>query len=357
MVSIIFHVDMDSFFASIETRDCPGYAGKPVVVGADPKAGEGRGVVSTCSYEAREYGIRSGMPISQAYRRCPDAVYLPVDIPRYREVSRRIMQMLGRHADRMEQVSIDEAYLDMDHLGDFGAAEAEADRIKQEIWKAEHLTCSVGVGPSKVVAKIASGREKPDGLTVVPPWMVRSFLDPLPVRAIPGIGNKTGAELYEMGIRTIADLARSDVQTLQSAFGKFGVDMHMLAQGRDITGLRTARPHKSIGHEVTFAEDTDDATVLVRTLRRLAEMLHRRLTGEGVRFRTVTVTVRYADFTTHTRSRTLDHATGERTILEQVATDLLREFFTGHRIRLIGVRVSRLESARTRQTSLREFLE
>ncbi|MHC1629410.1 MAG: DNA polymerase IV [Methanoculleaceae archaeon] len=355
MAPIIFHVDMDSFFASIEIRDHPEMAGKPVIVGADPEGGRGRGVVSTCSYEARVYGIHSGMPISQAYRLCPHATFLQVDIRRYRAVSQRIMDILRSFTDRMEEMSIDEAYLDMSHLGDYGRVEREAMRIKQRIREAEHLTCSIGVGPSRVVAKIASGWKKPDGLTVVPPASVQSFLNPLPVTAIPGIGRKTAAELERMGIRTVAELARCDIQTLRSAFGKTGIYMHMLSRGKDIRGIRTAPERKSIGKEVTFSEDTGDSATLTATMGRLVDAVHRRLTDEGVLFRTVTVTARYTDFITRSRSRTLPFATGDRAILEECAVDLLSGFITGRKIRLIGVRVSRLESASSRQTLLDEF--
>ena len=204
---IILHVDMDSFFASVEVSRRPVLAGKPVVVGADPKAGMGRGVVSTCSYEARTYGIHSAMPISKAYQNCPHAVFLPVNFPLYTAVSRNIMAILHHFGGTIQQVSIDEAFIDLTHLGSFAAAEQIALRIKAAVVREEGITCSVGVGPSRIVAKIASDWKKPDSLTVVRPEKVAGFLSPLPIRKIPGIGEKSGAILNAMGIESIAELA------------------------------------------------------------------------------------------------------------------------------------------------------
>ena len=230
---IVMHVDMDSFFASIEVRRDPSLAGRPVIVGADPKGGAGRGVVSTCSYEARRYGVHSGMPISRAYDLCPHGVYLPVDRNLYVRTSADIMAILSRHAGRIEQVSIDEAYLDVSDAGGFPAAEALAAAIKQEVRETVGITCSVGVAPGKAVAKIASDYKKPDGLTVVRPEEVAGFLAPLPVEKIPGVGRKTGEDLRQMGIRTIGDLAGHDIQALIARLGRSGISMHRLARGID----------------------------------------------------------------------------------------------------------------------------
>jgi DNA polymerase IV (DinB-like DNA polymerase) len=231
---IILHVDMDSFFASIEAREHPEYRGRPLVVGADPKGGKGRGVVSTASYEARKFGIRSGMPISRAFALCPDAVYLPPDFPLYVRVSGEVMEILRAYSGHLHQVSIDEAFLDISPAGGYAGAGELARRIKAEIREKEGLTCSIGIGPSRIVAKIASDLRKPDGLTVVEPDQVLDFLAPLPVGRIPGIGKKTGAELARMGIRTIGELREADVQSLQSRFGRWGIHMHELANGRDV---------------------------------------------------------------------------------------------------------------------------
>jgi len=256
---IIFHVDMDSFFASVEIREKPELKGLPVVVGSDPKGGSGRGVVSACSYEARKYGIQSAMPISQAYRLCPDAVFLPVNMKLYADVSAKVMELLKGFADRLQQVSVDEAYLvPGPEIRNFEEAAIYALKIKDEVQKQEGITCSVGIGPNKLIAKIASGFQKPDGLTVVRPEDVREFLFPLPVSKIPGIGKKTAETLKIMGITRVKELANCDVQFLTEKFGKMGLRMKQLANGLDFGEVRENKSIKSISRHGTFAEDTND---------------------------------------------------------------------------------------------------
>jgi len=211
MSRIILHVDMDSFYASVEQRRAPSLKGRPVVVGSDPKGGIGRGVVSTCSYEAREFGIHSGMPISQAYKLCPDAVYLRVDMQLYKEVSCRVMEILRSEAGRFQQVSVDEAYLDIsEKVRDHERAIKIAQEIKAKIRAQEGLTCSIGIASTRSAAKIASDLDKPDGLTVVEPDRVAGFLEPLEVRRLQGIGRKNEEILHGLGIQTIGQLARFD---------------------------------------------------------------------------------------------------------------------------------------------------
>jgi len=352
---IILHVDMDSFFASVEIRENPDLRGKPVVVGADPKKGKGRGVVSTCSYEARRYGIRSGMPISRAYRLCPSAKFLPVNFPLYTKVSGEVMDILRSHAWKLQQVSIDEAYLDMSNLGSFEAARQLALEIKREIMEKEKLTCSIGIGPSKIVAKIASDYKKPDGLTVVDPSQVKEFLAPLPVRKIPGIGKKTEAELKILGIEKIGQLAGYDIQKLLSRFGKWAIYMHELASGIDEEEVREEEGYKSISRELTFEEDTEDPRVLSQTMEALAEDVHNALLEEGLLFRTLTIKVRYEDFTTHTKSCTLEHFTTDLNIIKGLSNKLLKEFLGKKKIRLIGIKLSKLEKIRARQKSMEEY--
>ena len=353
---IIMHVDMDSFFASVEIRRDPSLAGRPVIVGADPKGGTGRGVVSTCSYEARRYGVHSGMPISRAYTLCPHAVYLLPDHPLYSRVSARIMAILRERADRIEQVSIDEAYLDVTGAGSLPAAERLATAIKQDIREAEGLTCSIGIAPGKVAAKIASDYKKPDGLTVVRPGDLAAFLAPLPVGKIPGVGRKTGDELAGMGILTIGDLARSDVQILIARFGRSAIRLHRLARGIDDAEVESREGCKSISRETTFDVDTADPDTLSATVADLADDVCETLVTDGLRCRTVTVKVRYRGFETHTRSRTLDRFTTDPGVIGQVAGDLLLPFLNGTEVRLLGVRLSGFEGGRTRQTSIDEFL-
>ena len=226
---IILHTDMDSFFASVEIREKPELKGQPVVVGSDPKGGTGRGVVSTCSYEARKYGIHSAMPISKAYKRCPDCVFLPVNMKLYKNVSENVMNILRGFAEKFEQVSIDEAYLVPINIRNFEDAVLCAHNIKDEVESQEGITCSVGIGPNKLIAKIASGFQKPDGLTLVKPEDVKDFLFPLPVSKIPGIGEKTTEALKLMGITKVEELANCDTQRLTEKFGKMGLWMKQVA--------------------------------------------------------------------------------------------------------------------------------
>ncbi|RXE57029.1 DNA polymerase IV [Methanoculleus taiwanensis] len=353
---IILHVDMDSFYASIEVRERPALRGSPVVVGADPRGGAGRGVVSTCSYEARRYGIHSGQPISRAFDLCPHAVFLPVNRRLYVRVSGNVMQILGQYAGRMEQVSIDEAYLDLTGIGSYTEAEELARSLKEAVMEAEELTCSVGIGPSKVVAKIASDYRKPDGLTVVPPDRVAAFLAPLPVGKIPGVGKKTGAELAGMGVRTVGDLAAYDVQELIARFGSGGVRIRDLALGRDERRVEVREGAKSISRETTFAEDMDDPRFLGAAMDFLAADLAGTLAKEAPAFRTLTVKVRYRGFATHTRSRTFDHATSDPAVIREGARELLAAFLDGRFVRLIGLRLSGFDRHEGRQSSLDEFL-
>jgi DNA polymerase IV (DinB-like DNA polymerase) len=354
---IILHLDMDSFFASIEAREHPEYRGRPIVVGADPKGGKGRGVVSTASYEARRFGIRSGMPISRAYSLCPEAVYLPPRFPLYARVSGELMEILGAYSGHLHQVSIDEAFLDITHAGGYQAAGELARRMKREIREKEGLTCSIGIGPSRIVAKIASDFQKPDGLTVVEPDRVPDFLDPLPVGKIPGIGRKTSGELTQMGIRTIGELQRADVQLLQSWFGRWGLYMHELAAGRDVHEGREDGASRSMSRETTFEEDTGDPGILLQALGEMAADLQATLARENLFFRTLTLKVRYTGFITRTWSRTLPHGTNALKTMEDLARTLLSEAPRRGTVRLIGIRLSNLQERGPAQRSIDEFLD
>ncbi len=353
---IILHVDMDSFFASVERRENPNLIGKPVIVGADPKGGKGRGVVSTCSYEARKYGVHSGMPISRAYKLCPGAVYLPVNFPLYIRASENVMVILRSYAEKFQQVSIDEAYLDMSSIGSFETTKELALKIKKEILEKEKLTCSIGVGPSKIVAKIASDYKKPDGLTVIEPSQVKDFLSPLPVRKILGVGKKTETELKNIGIETIGQLANYDIQKLLSRFGKWSVYLRNLANGIDDSEVREEECCKSISRETTFDEDTDDPQILNPTMDAIAEDVQKALLEEGFLFKTLSIKVRYRGFITHTRTHTLEHFTSDINVTKDTSKSLLNEFLDGKKIRLIGIRLSNLEKTTARQKSMEEFI-
>jgi len=349
---IILHLDMDSFYASVEIRKRPDLAGKPVIIGADPKHGKGRGVVATCSYKAREFGVRSAMPISHAYTLCPHAVYLPPDFPLYVHASADVMAILRIPGYPFEQVSIDEAFLDITARGSYPEAEKLARHLKERIRNELGLTCSVGIGPSKLVAKIASDFHKPDGLTVVPPETVTGFLAPLPVRKIPGIGQKSESELSGLGIRTIGDLAAINVQVLLARFGKGGAGLQELALGNDGGIVAERDGPRSVSRETTFEEDTDDPRILGAALDELVRDVHRTLREDGLRFRTVTVKVRYTGFVTKTKARSVSHYTDDIKTIASTGRSLMNELLVDRKIRLVGLRLSGFETRDSRQRTL-----
>ncbi len=354
---ITLHLDMDSFYSSVEVRERLELTGKPVVVGSDPKAGNGRGVVSTCSYEARDYGIHSGMPISKAYRLCPEAVYLRVNMELYKEASEEIMDTIKIFADRFQQVSVDEAFLDIgDSITDYGSAELLAKKIKREVKRLHGLTCSIGVAPNKVIAKIASDFNKPDGLTIVRPEDVKDFLFPLNISKIPGIGKKTQPILGELGIDKVGQLANCDVQLLIARFGKSGVVMHQLANGIDMREVKECNEVKSVSTEDTFDEDISDLGMIMDVFAELTEKVHSSITRKKFRFRTVTIKVRFEDFRTYTRAKTLHAATTDRETIRRTALELMQEFLGKGRFRLLGVGVTKLERIDERQTFLSDYL-
>ncbi len=343
---VILHVDLDAFFPSVEVREHPELKGKPLVVGADPNGGKGRGVVSSASYEARKFGVHSAMPISRAWKLCPDCVYLRPHFDLYIRASSGVMRILKSHADRFEQGGIDEAYLDVSNrVKDFDEARELAGRLMEEVLEKEKLTCSVGVGPNKLVAKIASDYRKPYGLTVVRGEDVRGFLSPLKVRKLPGVGPKTEARLKELKLETVGDLAALGPEALSRLFGVWGTRLHEYAHGIDNSEVVEEYKTKSIGREVTFGQDTDDEGLILRVLDELAEDVHQEVIGNAFRFKTITVKARYQHFDTHTRSKSLLFPTDDLDILRNSAKRLIAPYLRGKRkIRLIGLRVSTLMS-------------
>ena len=342
---------MDAFYASVEERDRPGLAGRPIIVGADPR---GRGVVSAASYAARRFGVHSAMPIGRAARLCPDGVFLPVDMDKYARVSRDIMAILAGFTPLLEPLSIDEAFLDVTRsqalLGD---GEAQARRIKSRIRAEVGLTASVGVASNKFIAKVASDLEKPDGLVVVPPGTEGDFLAPLPVSRLWGVGRVTASELESMGIRTIGRLASVPAGHLQARFGKNGALLHELARGIDERPVEPFAPPKSMGAEETFGADHRDVDRLTATLRSQAERVARELRAEGYAGRTVTLKLRFADFSTITKSHT-DDPTQDGLRIYREASALLARVPLRQPVRLIGLSVSELGPAGAGQLSLLE---
>jgi len=357
-VRIIAHVDMDAFYASVEARHNPALRDKPVVVGADPKEGRGRGVVEAASYAARRYGIRAAMPISRAWKLAQAAIargeepvaFVHGNRRLYVEMSERVMAIIAPVGDAFEEASIDEAYLDLSSLGSFEAAVERARTLKREIAEREGLTCSVGLGPNKLVAKIASDFKKPDGLTVVTPDEVQAFLDPMSIRVIPGIGPKTEAELNERGIRTVRDLRSLDAVRLSEWFGRWGDDLHAKARGLSDSVVSNEWEPKSVGEQETFEVNTLDVDFILQRVRALAAEVFGRLQRQGFRAcRTVTITVRFAHFRTLTRAHTSREEVASEEALYAAAAQLFSPFFDarenprGTKIRLIGVRAEKLQ--------------
>lgn len=349
---IIFHMDMDHFYTAVEEREHPAYKNKPVIVGADPKEGKGRGVVSTSNYEARKAGVRSGLPISRAWRLCPEAIYLPPNFSLYIRVSSEIMEIARKYADKFEQWGIDEAFLDVTaRVKDYAEAETLALKLKHEVKEKEHLTCSIGIGPNKLIAKIASDYQKPDGLTIVKENEAEAFLAPLLVRKLLWVGRKTEIKLKNIGIATIGDLAQYDPTVLSATFGVMGTQMHLSARGIDYSEVENRTEVKSISHEITFEEDTDEEQLVVKALDVLAAEVVKEVVAQKLFFKTVTVKIRYENFETHTRSKTLAYMTNRLQHLQKISRELLKPYFKQDRkIRLIGVRVSNFVKGEKQKT-------
>ena len=338
----ILHLDMDAFYAAIEQRDKPELRGKPVVVGADPRGGRGRGVVSTASYEARRFGVGSAMPISKAYRLCPHAAYVSVDMDHYVSVAKQIKEILREVTDLVEPVSIDEAFLDVTDAGrTHGTGEQVARHLKQRIRDETKLTASVGVATSKLVAKVASDMRKPDGLVVVPPGEEEAFLAPLPVRRLWGVGPKAEEALLKVGVVTIGDLARCPPERLARRVGTHGLDLIRLARGQDERAVSgDAGRAKSVGQEHTYDSDTADLVRLRRTLLDIADGVARRLRKHDLRGRTITLKYRDETFRTLTRSETLPRPTDASDVLFEVAWRHFEGVHRGVKVRLLGIYVS-----------------
>jgi nucleotidyltransferase/DNA polymerase involved in DNA repair len=344
MTRAIIHVDMDAFYAAVEQRDHPAYQGRPVIVGADPKEGKGRGVVAASSYEARAFGIRSAMPISRAYRLCPHAIFVPVRMDRYDEVSEGIFGILRRYTDLVEPLSIDEAFLDVtESTRLFGEPARIARRIRAEIWREERLTASVGVAPNKFIAKIASDFKKPDGFVVVRPEEIETFLQDLSVEYLWGVGKKTAATLQALGIKTIGELARWPEEALSRRLGTIGGHLHRLSRGIDDRPVIAEAMARSMGAETTFSIDLEDPRQIRQSILRLADRVSARLRREGSAGSTITLKLRFADFTTLTRSCTLGEPIALTEEIYARALTLFQKIpLRGRKVRLVGIALSKL---------------
>ena len=335
----IIHADLDAFYAAVEQLDNPDLAGKAIMVGGRP---EDRGVVATASYEARQYGVRSAMPMRTATRLCPHGIIIPPRFDRYREMSRSVMQVFHRITDLVEPLSLDEAYLDITGPVNAGGVPLGiALDLKNQVNRDTGLTLSVGVGTSKSVAKIASDLQKPDGLVVVAPGEEENFLAGLPVGKLWGIGPKTAQRLNTEGIETIGQLASQPESWFRQVFGQRAMDIQAMALGQDKSPVRTERETKSVSAETTFADDLSGEETLYPYLAKLAGRVANHLEGKKLQGKTVTVKARLADFTTFTRQTTLPQPTGdESTILETAWQLFSKELTPGRSFRLLGVGVS-----------------
>ncbi len=355
---LVFHVDMDAFFVSVEELFDPSLKGKPVVVGGQAHE---RGVVSAASYAARKFGVHSALPLRTAYQLCPQAIFIDAHPQRYREYSERVYAVLCSFTPKVEMASIDEAYLDMTGTQRLHGAPLRAAHALHETVRAKTgLNCSVGISAARMVAKVASDQAKPNGILWVLPGTEAAFLAPLDVRRIPGVGKVTEKNLNELGIRKVGDLARLDEAYLERRFGKWGLALAGKARGLDAGAwfdeeIGAEGDPKSISHEHTFDVDTADADLLDSTLARLSVMVGRRLREHGLFARTVQLKLRYKDFTTITRARTLDHATQLDTDLLAEARALFRKNWKpGALVRLLGVHAGSLAAGEGQMSLLDE---
>jgi len=351
---IIVHVDMDAFYASVEQLDNPEYRGRPVVVGADPEGGKGRGVVAAASYEARKYGIHSALPISTAYRRCPDAVFVRPHFRRYEELSKKVMNILGEFSHAVEQISIDEAFLDCTGTERLhGSGQTLAAGIERRIKEGTGLTASIGIASNKSVAKIASELGKPNGLTICPQGKEQEFLAGLPLKYLWGAGPKTREKLESLGFHTIGQVASAVQLQLVQPFGKYGIKLHELANGIDDRPVHTGARRKSISEEITFRQDVDEDGLIEQVLFEIADRLTRHMRQKWFAGRTVTLKIRLSGFETHTRSRSLPDHVNDLATVRSTAVQLYREFKRqGRRVRLIGIGVSNLRFHNASQPDL-----
>jgi len=344
----ILHVDMDAFFASVEIHDNPELEGKPVIVGGRADA---RGVVAAANYIARTFGIHSAMPVSTALRLCPEAILLPPGLERYSEVSHQIRMIFERFTPVVEPLSLDEAFLDVSgSINLFGSAQAIGHKIKTVIHDELGLTASIGIAPNKLLAKIASDLEKPDGFVIVPTKGIRAFLDPLPVSRIWGVGRVTEHKLKSIGIHNIAELRKTGRAQLETLFGP-ETARHLLAfaQGVDPRPVVPDREAKSISHERTFPQDVDQEDILYSTLLGLTEQVMRRLRNTGKTARCVELKLRFADFSTIARSRHLTIPTDVTSEIWNVLQQLIKQNWTGQPVRLVGMGINKLQHPEIRQ--------
>jgi DNA polymerase IV (DinB-like DNA polymerase) len=359
MTRIIFHCDLDCFFAAVEIRDNPEYKGKPVIIGADPKEGKGRGVIATCNYEARKYGLHSAMPISQAYKRCPHGVYLKPNGRKYYKVSDEVMDILETYSEDFQKVGTDEAYLELTNLTNcYVDAERIAKNIQNEIVTKVGITISIGIAPTKSLAKIASDEHKPNGITIVRPNDIHNFLKEMDITRIPGIGKKSKVYYYKNGIRKIGDIISTPLPKIMELFGKHGKWIWKVVNGLDNRQVKEFHvDRKSISAERTFYSDTDNFNEILSRFEEINRTIHKSVIKHHITYKTITLKIRFERFQTYTRSKTLPfHIQNAETVLDTIL-DLYKEFSNFlKKVRLVGIRLSNIEkNPKTRQTNLFKY--
>jgi DNA polymerase IV (DinB-like DNA polymerase) len=363
-VRVVMLMDLDYFFAQAEQVRNPTIKDRPVVVCVYSGRTENSGAVSTANYLAREFGVKSGMPIASAKKKLEnvEAVFLPVDHEYYEIVSEKVMAILRAYADSFEQVGIDEAYLDVSRRvnGDYEKARQTAVEIKDEIRKQENLTCSIGVGPNKLIAKIAADAQKPDGLTIIRPEQVTGFLSPLPIDRLIGVGRKTVEKMRPLGIATVGDLAKYDVQRLIEKFGKVsGVYFHNASLGIDDEPVQEKGEIESIGRIATLKVDTLDLTVILEKTNELAKEIHATVMQQGVSFKTVSIMAVMTDMSNRSRSKTLENSTNSSEVLNETVKELFEKFLneSALEIRRVGVKVSSFIKEQKSQKQITSFFD
>ncbi|MBU1101391.1 MAG: DNA polymerase IV [Bacteroidetes bacterium] len=338
----IFHLDLDAFFVSVERILDPALIGKPVIVGANPEKGEGRGVVAACSYEAREYGLHSAMPIRQAYQLCPHGIYVHGSHGEYSRYSRAVGSLLGKYAPQLEKASIDEYYMDFTgcrHM--YGSMFSFATRLQREIWEKLSLPCSIGIGSNKTVAKIGSDCMKPRGITYIIPGMEKEFLAPMPVETIPGVGKMTLPELHAKGFYTIGDVSSASEEYFGAAFGKMGISLWRKANGEGTEYLSTPVDQKSISSERTYGNDVLSISQMEETLQKLTGKVCQQVRDEGWQAGKVSLKLRYSDFVTLSRDKTIKPTDDDKVVLETIM-DLFHKAYTRRvAVRLLGVKLGK----------------
>lgn len=360
MTRIIFHCDLDCFFAAVESLYNPQFLNLPIIVGADPKRGKGRGVVSTCSYEARKFGLRSGMSISKAYELCPHGIFLRPDFDKYSYISKRVMKILKQYSNKFEQAGLDEAYLDVsDHCSDMNDARILAKEIKKKVFSEIGITISIGCASTKSLAKIASDHKKPNGITIVPPKYRIQFLKNMDITRIPGIGRKSRIFYSKKGISTIGDLLSLSVEEIERLFGKSGSWAWKVSKGLDDRKVQEREGlNKSISKERTFSNDMGDLNVLYSKLNELNIKIHDKLERKDLYYRTITLKIRFEGYITQTRSQTL--AFPSRNLKESfnILMKLLKKSKNPlKKVRLIGLKYSNItQKINNMQQSLTPFL-